>query len=134
MDYHKVKFAISLKAIVLDAKGNLLIIRRSKDDYTRPNGWDIPGGGLNENEDPRQGIQREIKEETGLDVTNIEILDTIPITLKDGCAAIMLVFKGLTDSSDITLSHEHDQFKWLSKEEVKSLDLPEIYKKFMEKI
>ncbi len=35
------------------------------------NAWELPGGGLDHGEDPREGLIREIKEELNLDVTAI---------------------------------------------------------------
>lgn len=46
------------------------MLKRS-DKTKRAHGWDLAGGGLDEGEDPREGIAREIKEEAGLDVKNI---------------------------------------------------------------
>ncbi len=44
----------------------LLLVRRAFEPYQ--GWWDIPGGFLAEGEHPQAGAQREVKEETGLDV------------------------------------------------------------------
>jgi 8-oxo-dGTP diphosphatase len=46
--------------------GRLLLARRRAEPFRGR--WDIPGGFLEEGEDPIAGLRRELKEETGLDV------------------------------------------------------------------
>ena len=46
--------------------GRVLLGRRAHPPFEGL--WDIPGGFLNEGEDPLDGLRRELKEETGLDV------------------------------------------------------------------
>lgn len=134
MEYKRPLFVIALKAIALNSSNQVLLIQRSIDDHTRPLGWDLPGGGIDENEQPVEGIKREIKEETGLDVSALEIIDAISIPNLDNTTAIMIAFKTKTDSENVILSKEHDDYKWMSKEEVKNTELPETYKKFIEKV
>lgn len=55
------------RAIVVDGCQILLIYTERYDDYT------LPGGGLNEGEDPIAGMMRELQEETGAqNIRNIE--------------------------------------------------------------
>ena len=46
--------------------GRVLLARRAHPPFE--GFWDIPGGFLNEGEDPLDGLRRELKEETGLEV------------------------------------------------------------------
>ena len=46
--------------------GRVLLARRAAEPFEGR--WDIPGGFLEEGEDPVAGLRRELKEETGLDV------------------------------------------------------------------
>jgi 8-oxo-dGTP diphosphatase len=46
--------------------GRVLLARRADEPFEGR--WDIPGGFLEEGEDPLDGLRRELKEETGLDV------------------------------------------------------------------
>ncbi|HYX75848.1 MAG TPA: NUDIX domain-containing protein, partial [Gaiellaceae bacterium] len=45
---------------------SVLLARRAEEPFEGR--WDIPGGFLEEGEDPLEGLKRELKEETGLDV------------------------------------------------------------------
>ena len=63
-------------AFILNSKGELLVVRRAKDPAKGT--LDLPGGFVDNDETGEQGIIREIKEETGLDVKNIEYLFSSP--------------------------------------------------------
>lgn len=53
----------------LNDKDEILIVKPSYKDY-----WSVPGGVVDENESPRQACIREVREELGLKISNIEFL------------------------------------------------------------
>lgn len=56
-------------AIIKDEKDNVLFgIRRDNGRFTNP------AGHIEENEDPYHGVVRELKEETGLDATDVKLV------------------------------------------------------------
>jgi ADP-ribose pyrophosphatase YjhB (NUDIX family) len=59
-------------ALVQDGDGRLLLARRAHDPFKGR--WDIPGGFLEEGEAPLDGIRRELREETGLEVEPLEFV------------------------------------------------------------
>ena len=68
----------STAAFIQNGKGELLIARRAKDPAKGT--LDLPGGFVDNEETAEQGMVREIKEETGLEITteNIEYLFSVP--------------------------------------------------------
>ena len=63
-------------AFILNSKGELLVARRGKEPAKGT--LDLPGGFVDNDESGEQGIIREIKEETGLDIPEVEYLFSIP--------------------------------------------------------
>src|SRR4051812_35621430 len=55
-----------VQALAVDESGRVLLGRRTADPGEGL--WDIPGGFLDEGEDPIDGLRREFVEETGLNV------------------------------------------------------------------
>jgi ADP-ribose pyrophosphatase YjhB (NUDIX family) len=51
-------------AVVHDAAGRLLLVRRGRDPHRGR--WSLPGGRVEADESPAQAIEREVLEETGL--------------------------------------------------------------------
>ena len=68
----------STAAFILNSKGELLIAKRAKEPAMGT--LDLPGGFVDNAETAEQGMAREIKEETGLDIQpeSIEYLFSIP--------------------------------------------------------
>ena len=65
------KFTISAGAVVLNDEGKILLL----DHVLRPaSGWGIPGGFMNFDEQPHEAVKREVFEETGLEIENIQML------------------------------------------------------------
>lgn len=60
---------VRVSAIILRERKILLIHRiKNGEEY-----WVFPGGGMEDTETPEEGIVREVKEETGLDVLNYHL-------------------------------------------------------------
>lgn len=115
------------KAIIFhpDKEGTFLILMRADFHVNRPGTWDFAGGNILYGEDPIESITREITEETGLTTKDIRGLlpfdvysnaDLSPDYILYGCSYI-----AFANRADITVSHEHTDFRWVTLEEFKSL-------------
>lgn len=63
-------------AFIINNKGELLVVRRGKEPAKGT--LDLPGGFVDNGETAEIGIIREVKEETGLDVTECKYLFSMP--------------------------------------------------------
>lgn len=63
--------SVSAGAAVFDDAGRVLLTKRA-DDGT----WCLPGGYVDPGEDPAETAVREVREETGLEITTTELVDT----------------------------------------------------------
>ena len=65
------KFTASVAAIIFNEHGEVLLL----DHVLRPQaGWAIPGGFMNFGEPPDEAVKREIYEETGLELKNLQLI------------------------------------------------------------
>src|SRR5581483_1183004 len=108
--------------IVLRNRSNakILLIHRHCDQYDGDQ-WEIPAGRLQQFESIESGLRRELLEETGITDVHIgRILRAFEYMRGDRRAeneVIGIVFEGYTSQEDITLSDEHDDYKWLTLDE-----------------
>jgi ADP-ribose pyrophosphatase YjhB (NUDIX family) len=64
------KFTVSVGVVIFDKNERILLL----DHVLRPkSGWGIPGGFINADEQPEHAVHREIFEETGLKIENVEL-------------------------------------------------------------
>jgi 8-oxo-dGTP diphosphatase len=63
-------FMASAGAVVLDDQGRVLLLEHV---FRTGCGWGIPGGFLAADEQPDEGLRRELREEVGLEVQDVEI-------------------------------------------------------------
>ncbi len=127
------KVSISQKIIILNDKGQILTLLRGDTAPSNPNKWDLPGGNVDPGEDYISSIQREIKEETELDIANVKAYDVEGYASGDGFW-ITIAYQAKTDSQDIKISYEHDEFKWVYKEEFLELDAIKKLKQFVKNL
>jgi 8-oxo-dGTP diphosphatase len=63
-------------------RGRVLLIRRGSEPLK--GAWSIPGGLLELGEELAEGVRRELKEETGLDVKPLEVLAVFDRVFREG--------------------------------------------------
>ncbi|MBA3788771.1 NUDIX domain-containing protein [Patescibacteria group bacterium] len=126
-----------------DEKGiySYLITKRSPHKKAWPNKWTIPGGGLNvddylktkathqNDESPQwynaveKALRREIKEEVGLEVENIEYLLDVAFIRPDGVPAIVLSFYCKYIDGEVILDNDATEYAWITVEEISKYEL-----------
>lgn len=87
---------------------------------------DIPGGRINDDEDLETSLKRELQEE----VTNLkefaveELLNAYRLSrnLKEGLGLMLLFYKVTSDIERVEISDEHEDFLWVSKQDLASLN------------
>jgi 8-oxo-dGTP diphosphatase len=105
------RHSVSVAAVIVNDSDQVLAVER------RDNGhWEPPGGVLELAESIEDGLLREVREETGLDVT-IEALTGAYKNLPRGIVA--LVFRCRPVSGRLATSAETAQIRWLTRDEVR---------------
>ncbi len=66
------EYHLSVLGVIVNTRGGYLITKRKMDKHWAPGWWEVPGGGVRAGETSLQAVIREVKEETGLDVTNAD--------------------------------------------------------------
>lgn len=112
----------STAAFILNEKGELLVARRGKEPAKGT--LDLPGGFVDNDENAEQGMVREIKEETGLDINPdaVEYLFSIPnVYHYSGMDIRTLDFFFLchtTDDAVVKANDDAAELQWLPLREV----------------
>ena len=106
-------------AIILNKKNEVLLIKRAIHPHFGQ--WDIPGGFLQNGEDPIVGLKREIKEELkiGIGNTNLLIVCVDKYGLKtDDFYTLNLFFTCRAKKGEIVLNSENSKFQWFAKDDI----------------
>lgn len=116
---------IGVKAII-EKDNKILFIKRSNKYTDLEDAWDIPGGRLEFGEEPEDGLRREIKEETGLELDQIkQILDATTVFTNEEKQIVRITyFCTIKETNeDHTISDEHTHAEWVPKEKIKTLEM-----------
>ncbi|MFX1284128.1 MAG: NUDIX domain-containing protein [Promethearchaeota archaeon] len=126
MSVNEGKFIIGIGAIIEHFKsGKILLLHRAPSIDFASNQWDDVGGRMRQFETPEETLKREVKEETG--ITHLVVVKPIDVShyfrgnkLADN-EMIVITYWCKTPSDEITLSKEHDDYRWVFPEEALSL-------------
>ncbi len=110
-------------ALIHDGHGHVLMVRTHK----WGDRWGIPGGKIERGESSAAALRREIREETGLDLRDIEfalVQDCInsPEFMRPE-HFLLLNYVARATSTAVTLNDEAEEFRWLPAAAALALDL-----------
>ena len=74
---HRLVLIPAVAAVIRDDRGQVLLVQ------TRAGFWSLPAGAIDPGESPREAVIREVREETGLEVRPVRLLDALGGTLPD---------------------------------------------------
>ena len=104
------------QALIKTEKG-YLVTKRSKEESSYQEYWDIPGGSAEPGELPKDAVIRETKEETGLDIIPLKVIQedsTFDETKNKVYVRLVYNCKVISDINDIVLQQEeHTEYRFI---------------------
>ena len=113
-------------AFLIERDGRLLMLRRSPSKDHAPGEWEPGSGRVESGETPVVAVHREAREETGLEVEILGVVDTFHYYR--GAAreeAIGIVFHCRPAGGALCLSAEHDAADWIPVQRLATLQVSE---------
>jgi dATP pyrophosphohydrolase len=109
-------------ARITDGKIKFLILKRSSNEKY-PNIWQMVTGKIRGNEKAYESAAREIYEETALEIKEIFIVPKLNhfYNSDDNSSNLVPVFLAIVDKESVKLSEEHQEYRWVLKDEAKEL-------------
>lgn len=115
--------------------GKLLIVKRSSKAKFLPNYYELPGGHVEFGEEPKEALKREIKEELGVDVTIFEPFHYFSYFSDEGNVHNIEIafFAKVNESVKNIKLNEHEDIRWVTKNELDSYKISDKEKETMKK-
>ena len=109
---------IKVAAAIIMKEGKIFATQRGYGEFK--DGWEFPGGKIEQGETPIQALEREIKEELAVEIKVGSLFDTIEYDYP-GFHLTMYCFLCTIKSGEFVLK-EHEAAKWLTRELLNSVD------------
>ncbi|MFE7043629.1 NUDIX domain-containing protein [Streptomyces atratus] len=133
MSYQPSLWPVSVKAVALDHRSRVLLLRNEREE------WELPGGRLEigpptgsnpADHSLEDAVERELREETGWDVKAGKLLDTWIYEPLPGRRVLIVTYNCtvLTPDKPPVVSDEHSRIGVFAEHEVPGLTMPDGYK------
>ena len=109
---------IRVVAAVIRDENRIFATQRGYGDLK--GGWEFPGGKIEDGETPQEALVREIKEELETEIVVGDLIDTIEYDYPKFHLSMDCFWSEIV-SGDLTLK-EHEAAKWLTKDELDSVE------------
>lgn len=124
-----IPYGLTMRGL-LKQDDKFLILKRHPNSKTNPSRWELPGGKVDPGEDFDKALIREFIEETNLNIKIGDLLGAVQENFphKKTIALVMHVEK---ISGEIAICDEHTDWKWVTNNEIKELDVSGWFKKLL---
>ena len=107
-------FLVCVVFVIERPGGEVLLLKRSRAKDHAPGEWETGSGGILSGESPYVAVVREAKEETGLDVDVLGLIDAFHFYRgAERRETIGITFHCRLRGGEVTLSDEHEESKWV---------------------
>jgi nucleoside triphosphatase len=125
------KMRIGAVGIIKNSTGEVLLCKMPNNRGVYPGQWAIPGGGIDEGEEMEEALVREMKEEVGLEIAQIEPFwfqdDEVEKLYADGerreIYMIYLLFDCVAVNDEVVINEEFEDYAWVKVDDLKRYDL-----------
>ena len=108
--------------MVEDLENGKVVLQYRSPEKNNWSGYAFPGGHIEEGESLVESVIREIKEETGLTISNPQLAAVKNWQLEDGTRYIVFCYKA-TEFTGQLRSSEEGEVSWVEKDQLEKLDL-----------
>ena len=102
---------VAVKGILIK-NNKILIVKRSENDVAGAGTWETIGGKIRFGETLENALQREFKEEAGIDVFPVKMLYSTTFLTTATRQVVLIAYLCESKSEEVTLSSEHSDYKW----------------------
>ena len=115
-----------IEAHIIKKSGDniLFLLLKRAEDETYPNVWQMVTGSIKKDEKAWETALREIKEETSLIPEHFWVVPTVNSFYnehRDDVCMVPVFLAEVPEESNVIISDEHSEYKWVTKEEAKDL-------------
>lgn len=109
-------------AVIEDAAGLVLVAQRPAHKHLALK-WEFPGGKVEPGESPEAALARELREELGIEIEILRVLPRFTHDYGDIVIEMISFVCRLAPASAAPHAHEHVALRWVSREQLPTLDL-----------
>ena len=118
------KHIVAVTAFIKNkAEDRFLVVKRHAGEVAYPGKWAFPGGKVEKGQTLMEALRREVEEEVGLEIEEYKkLIKDFTFVRPDGHNVVGMCFSVIAKSEAVTISKDFDDYKWITPEELSTLD------------